>query len=509
MAGGMTESPSVRTGPLREHSGAAVASRVWGLEAIEIHDAYWASMGVACVRTGSGVAPDAGADVFLLLEADQLVVFDLREIAETLLWNGADVTRVEVVEPTSDGYRERIRFAADGGVEKIERRYTAERRVSAKVLVAQRRSFARAWAASGRASDALAAMRGHGRLRIDTVDCPGLRFDASVEGDRVRSIEAIARVWAHPERVIAGIRPLADGVFGLEGDALRADDRCVGPLWIGSHGHDGPRQEIGPAVLWDEDGQAAAGSAVRVRPISEVFSPEYARSSREPSAQGDWYDPVKRLADFTMALVALLAFSPLILAIAVAVWLDDGFPIFFGHRRQARGGRTFRCWKFRTMRRDAESLVAQLRRLNLCDGPQVFIKDDPRVTRVGRILRRMQLDELPQFWNVLVGDMSVVGPRPSPENENQFCPAWREKRLSVRPGITGLWQVMRTRAPGKDFQEWIQYDIEYVERKSPWLDLRIVVLTALGVLGIGRRGGRQEEAGGTDAPAKTEQGRNA
>ena len=102
------------------------------------------------------------------------------------------------------------------------------------------------------------------------------------------------------------------------------------------------------------------------------------------------------------------------------------------------------------------------------------MEDDPRITRIGRILRKTNLDELPQFWNVLAGEMSVVGPRPSPDNENQFAPAWREARLSVKPGITGLWQIRRTRAAGSDFQEWIKYDIEYVERQSLWLDLVII-----------------------------------
>ena len=134
------------------------------------------------------------------------------------------------------------------------------------------------------------------------------------------------------------------------------------------------------------------------------------------------------------------------------------------------------------MRRDAESLVAKMVSENEADGPQVFIRNDPRVTRLGRSLRRLQLDELPQFWNVLKGDMSVVGPRPSPEGENQFCPAWRELRLSVRPGITGLWQVERTRAPGLDFQEWIRFDIEYVRQASFWFDLKICFKTVSNVL---------------------------
>ena len=114
------------------------------------------------------------------------------------------------------------------------------------------------------------------------------------------------------------------------------------------------------------------------------------------------------------------------------------------------------------------------------------IRDDPRVTRVGRVLRQFQIDEFPQFWNVLLGQMSIVGPRPSPDDENQYCPAWREQRLSVRPGITGLWQTMRTRAEGEDFQEWIKYDIEYVRRAGFWLDLRICLKTAWILLRVRR-----------------------
>jgi len=134
------------------------------------------------------------------------------------------------------------------------------------------------------------------------------------------------------------------------------------------------------------------------------------------------------------------------------------------------------------MRRDAESEVAEFSNIDSADGPQVFIKDDPRVTGVGRVLRKYHLDELPQFWNVLVGDMSIVGPRPSPEKENQFSPAWREIRLSVRPGITGLWQVERTRAPGLDFQEWIRYDIEYVRHASFMFDLKICFKTLMNII---------------------------
>ena len=462
---------------------AVAAATVWGLDAVELHDAYWASVGVSCVRLGSGRGPDRGADVFLLLEPDQLVVFDLRTIAESLLWNAADLTRVQLIAPATEGYRERLVLAADGSVSRIERKYGADRQVSGQALLAQRRGDADLWASSATTTDAIGGMRALRRIRIDTIDCAGQRFHRGDAREQAELVRAIASAWAHPERVIDGIKPLADGIYGLAGDSLRDGDRCVGPLWIGARPHRGPVEAIGPTVVWD----TATPASVRVRPISEIFSPEYSRGSREVHASGDWYDGVKRALDIALSALALLVLSPLILLIAVAVVIDDGFPVFFGHRRQARGGRTFRCWKFRTMRRNAEALVAELRKQNLCDGPQVFIKDDPRVTRVGRILRKFQCDEFPQFWNVLRGDMSLVGPRPSPENENQFCPAWREKRLSVRPGITGLWQVMRTRAPGRDFQEWIQYDIEYVERKGPMLDLRIVVLTIMNLLRVGKK----------------------
>ncbi len=132
-------------------------------------------------------------------------------------------------------------------------------------------------------------------------------------------------------------------------------------------------------------------------------------------------------------------------------------------------------------------MKAQLKMKNQADGPQFYMENDPRLTRVGRYLRKYNLDELPQFWNVLVGDMSVVGPRPSPFHENQFCPAWREARLSVRPGITGLWQINRTRRAGSDFQEWIKYDLEYVENRSWWLDLKIIWKTIATILGKASR----------------------
>ena len=167
----------------------------------------------------------------------------------------------------------------------------------------------------------------------------------------------------------------------------------------------------------------------------------------------------------------------------LAIWIEDGRPFFFSHARQTLGGRTFDCHKFRTMRNPPEQFETSLISDSICDGPHVHVHDDPRVLRVGGFLRRHHLDELPQFWNVLRGQMSVVGPRPSPDDENRYCPTWREQRLSVRPGITGLWQVSRTRAPNQDFCEWIRHDLDYVQRQNWQLDLRILLQTARRMLG--------------------------
>jgi len=183
-----------------------------------------------------------------------------------------------------------------------------------------------------------------------------------------------------------------------------------------------------------------------------------------------------------MSMGVLAGTMPLYPFIMLAIYIEDGRPFFFAHRRQTLGGREFPCWKFRTMIKDADRLKEQLQAQNVCDGPQFFIENDPRLLRCGRLLRRLQMDELPQFWNVLRGHMSIVGPRPSPDKENQFCPAWREARLSVRPGITGLWQVRRTRLPETDFQEWIRYDLEYVQRQSWSMDIWIIIETVRRIL---------------------------
>jgi lipopolysaccharide/colanic/teichoic acid biosynthesis glycosyltransferase len=200
------------------------------------------------------------------------------------------------------------------------------------------------------------------------------------------------------------------------------------------------------------------------------------------------YDRLKRMIDFPFALAALVATFPICIVAALIIKLYDRGPIFFVHKRESLHGKPFGCLKFRTMVRDAEALKKKLRESsNQVDGPQFKMAYDPRITPIGRFLRKTNIDELPQFLNVLMGDMSVVGPRPSPFEENQLCPAWREARLSVKPGITGLWQVSRSRERGAaDFQEWIFYDTQYVERRNIFLDIKIILLTIKELFGKGQ-----------------------
>jgi len=181
----------------------------------------------------------------------------------------------------------------------------------------------------------------------------------------------------------------------------------------------------------------------------------------------------KRIADLFAAIVVLILFAPVTPFIALAIKLSSPGPVFFKDKRQGLHGKEFHCLKFRSMTVGSDKLQDKLRAVSQVDGPQFKMSNDPRLSAVGKFLRDTNIDEIPQFINVLLGQMSVVGPRPSPESENTLCPFWRDVRLSVRPGITGLWQVCRTRQPTQDFQEWIRYDTKYVKELSLWLDLWI------------------------------------
>jgi lipopolysaccharide/colanic/teichoic acid biosynthesis glycosyltransferase len=231
-------------------------------------------------------------------------------------------------------------------------------------------------------------------------------------------------------------------------------------------------------VFEDIPTNPAAGTARRRRAgeLVRLAQEEPAEDLAQPRSR---YMVFKRVAETLAAALVLVLISPVMLLIAIAIAIDSKGPIFYGHEREGLAGRVFRCLKFRSMQVGAQALERELHAQSLVDGPQFKLKKDPRVTRVGRLLRFTNLDEIPQLINVVRGEMALIGPRPSPFNENQLCVPWRQGRLSVRPGITGLWQVCRHDRSEGDFHQWIEYDLLYVRHMSLMLDLRILLATLL------------------------------
>jgi lipopolysaccharide/colanic/teichoic acid biosynthesis glycosyltransferase len=190
---------------------------------------------------------------------------------------------------------------------------------------------------------------------------------------------------------------------------------------------------------------------------------------------------VKRVVDIAGSLVGLVVLSPLLAATAVAIRLRDGPPVLFRQTRAGLHGRPFSICKFRTMVPDAEERLAEVQHLNERSGIVFKAAEDPRITPLGRSLRATSIDELPQLWNVLKGDMSLVGPRPPLVAELAEYDIWHRRRLSMKPGITGLWQVEARHEP--EFDRWVERDLAYIDRWTLLLDLKILLRTIPAVVG--------------------------
>ena len=193
---------------------------------------------------------------------------------------------------------------------------------------------------------------------------------------------------------------------------------------------------------------------------------------------GRWgYRLVKRTSDILFSLAVLVFFSWLFLIVAIAIKIDDPEgPVFFTQERVGRDGKPFKMYKFRSMCSDAEERLAELQELNEKDGPVFKIANDPRITRVGSVIRKLSIDELPQFFNVLGGDMSIVGPRPPlPKEVEKYTPR-QAQRLSIRGGLTCYWQTRRNR-DSITFDEWIELDLLYVKQCSVWADFKLILQT--------------------------------
>jgi lipopolysaccharide/colanic/teichoic acid biosynthesis glycosyltransferase len=298
--------------------------------------------------------------------------------------------------------------------------------------------------------------------------------------------------WLHPTaRIIGPVVVHADAI--IDEHAM-----VVGPVTIGAGARVGAGAIVAEAIVgvsavvrpgvtvhgrvWLEQTDSAGllqpdvpHGGLFTRPVIERHALDGFDLGRDRSSHGR----LKRLIDVLVSVAALAVLAPAICVIALVLWLTSGRPIFYGDEREGLGGRVFRCWKFRTMSTKAHAAQQDLGAMDQVDGPHFKVARDPRVTPIGRILRASNLDEVPQLLNVLVGEMSLVGPRPSPFRENQICVPWREARISVRPGITGLWQVCRHNRAAGDFHQWIEYDVLYVRRMSLALDLKILLATVL------------------------------
>ncbi len=230
---------------------------------------------------------------------------------------------------------------------------------------------------------------------------------------------------------------------------------------------------VRPRLVPDMYQMSLSGVAVEEVAGIPMLSPYETRLS--PSAA-----TMKRGTDVLGSALLLLVLSPLLLLVAVLIRLDSPGPAIFSQLRVGRGGRTFHVYKFRSMVQNADALKEAMRDLNEAAGPMFKIRDDPRVTRVGRVLRKTSIDELPQLWNVLRGDMSLVGPRPALPEEVAGYREWHRMRLNAAPGITGLWQISgRSDLP---FDDMVLLDLYYIENWTPLLDFSIMVRTVPKIL---------------------------
>ncbi len=340
----------------------------------------------------------------------------------------------------------------------------------------------------------LAALRKRGRNLRDII----------IVGTNCRALELANRLTAHPElgyRITGFVDEHWDGM-----DAFRKSG-CPLVSNIGDFAAYLRRTAVDEVVIalpfrsmheWaSRIARSCEEQGVTVRVLSNIFDLKIAHTRVEELEDGDallahsagWVEgwPIygKRIFDIIISSISLVVLSPLLLLVALLVKITSPGPIFFIQKRVGLRKRPLNVYKFRTMDADAERRMGALEYLNEVSGPVFKIKNDPRITTIGRILRKTSIDELPQLMNVFKGEMSLVGPRPLPFRDYEgFSEDWQRRRFSVKPGITCLWQVRgRSSIP---FQQWMELDLQYIEQWSLWLDVQILLQTIPAVLkGLG------------------------
>ena len=194
-----------------------------------------------------------------------------------------------------------------------------------------------------------------------------------------------------------------------------------------------------------------------------------------------FYEVIKRVIDVVCSFVGVLVLSPLFVVIAIIIKFTSKGPVFFSQKRVGRDGKEFKMYKFRSMVVNAEELKEKLAAQNEMSWPMFKMKDDPRVTKVGKFIRKTSIDELPQLFNVLKGDMSLVGPRPSLPKEVAQFEDWMYRRLEVKPGLTCYWQVSGRN--NIDFEDWMKLDVKYVKERNLWIDIKLIFKTVFVLFG--------------------------
>jgi exopolysaccharide biosynthesis polyprenyl glycosylphosphotransferase len=334
----------------------------------------------------------------------------------------------------------------------------------------------------------LATLRRHGR---------NLRY-VLVLGTNARAVDFARKIEAKPELGYRILGFVDDDWYGLSefkqtGFPLVSAYKDL-PEFLRRNVVDEVAMYLPFGAFYEASCQAAAlceQHGITLRFDGDIFGLKKSRSTQDEfdghhyvatSAEThDWWPlAMKRILDIVFSLILLILLAPVLVVVAALIQLYSPGPVLFRQERIGLNKRRFQIFKFRTMVRNAEKMMDQLESHNEVSGPVFKIKNDPRITRIGKILRRTSIDELPQLFNVLKGDMSLVGPRPLPVRDYEgFSEDWQRRRFSVRPGITCLWQVSgRSSLP---FEQWMELDLQYMDEWSLWLDIKILALTVSAV----------------------------
>lgn len=455
---------------------------------------------------------------------------DLRPLLSTTGGNVAVVTHLLAFGASTLGTKEYVQTGMEGRVRRIQRTFDPVTLPFPMGVIASRVPVSCFLMAERIPFDSLMELRQAMTMRgLPSQDLPfhGECFDLGDEGGALALNEArlLAGAGRHPGAASDSAQAVPArgatvhetarvmGTVAIHADAvIESDAMVIGPSVIGA----GARICSGAVVA-----QCVVLPGAHVPPLATVrhrvivvrnrsesrsarpgqrrhaSGPQRARAIPRSQVWRPNYLQLKYTAEPLLAALLLVLISPVLLLLAILVRTTSEGPIFYGDGREGKDGKLFRCWKFRTMLTNANDMQRALKAQQQMDGPQFKMDHDPRITALGHWLRRLNVDELPQIWNVVRGEMSFVGPRPSPFRENQICVPWRHGRLSVRPGITGLWQVCRHDRALGDFHQWIHYDMLYVRNVSLLVDAKIFAYTIL-TMG-GRRPVSLERVIGTQA----------